>query len=280
MKYNLSKYGYLRYLPETLTKEVASNAAGLVPAARGTVRTINALLDLPSLYLAYNLGTAKGLYEGAKSAVQGSGGVSSRLRRGLYTGLLTGAGTASSVRKAHDVPDIPMPKYLEDYFPGVLDNSKYLTDKQKATRAGLRGIAEDASQDLMTLGAGKLLRPLRALSQVSRYDIAANPAQWAVSYLMDTTDEKNRQKAKTEPIPVASSKDPDYAAIPKNPEDIPWYHHAAVGYGAGGLTGGATGYLLSTLMGGDKATRVISTVGGGALGAVLGRILQQKALKT
>jgi hypothetical protein len=32
-------------------------------------------------------------------------------------------------------------------------------------------------------------------------------------------------------------------------------------------------------MGGDKATRVISTVGGGALGAILGRIIQQKALK-
>lgn len=66
-----------------------------------------------------------------------------------------------------------------------------------------------------------------------------------------------------------------------NPEkDTPWYHHAAVGYGGGALAGGATGYLLSTLMNGDKATRVMSTIGGGLVGSVLGRVIQERLSKS
>ena len=63
-------------------------------------------------------------------------------------------------------------------------------------------------------------------------------------------------------------------------ENKPWYHHEAVGYGTGALGGGATGYLLSTLLNADKAGRLLSTIGGGFAGSLLGRYIQQKMLKS
>ena len=86
-------------------------------------------------------------------------------------------------------------------------------------------------------------------------------------------------KQTTKPSNPQVKKDPKTTDKPSSTSK-PWYHHDAVGYGAGALGGGATGYLLSTLLGADTAGKVMSTVGGGLAGSFLGRYIQQKMLES
>ena len=69
------------------------------------------------------------------------------------------------------------------------------------------------------------------------------------------------------------------AAAKNQSKDFKWYHSPAVGYGAGALSGGATGYLLAHLARAGTTGKVISTVGGGTLGAILGRYIQKDMMK-
>lgn len=259
--------GFFKYLPETFGKEFLNHGGGLIPLTRGATNLANSIKNLPYLYLALN----NGLLRGAAGA--GS-------KDGFKAGFIQGVEDMYKVLDKYNlyIPDAPLIPYREEVKPEWYDNNRFLTEKELRLKDAGKFISEDSAQDLATMGLGKAVKPLKFLGQVGKADLAINPVQMAVSGTMGIAEgvEKRKQQKLQEKMEEAERVFSDTPT----PMSNPWYHHAAVGYGAGGLTGGATGYILSTLMGGDKATRVISTVGGGALGAVLGRIIQQKMLKS
>lgn len=263
--------GFLRYLPVTLAKEVAAHGGGTITLARGGINLVNAVKNIAIEMEAARTAALTGAFKG----------IFGKRRDGesFYDRLTSGAGEGhDTARKYMDkiLPDIPLLPYLDHFFPNALDNQKHLTENEKRFQSGARYVSEDSMQDIVTLGAGKLIKPLRFLYGASKLDLSLNPVQMGVSYYMGAEDRDNQKAEEDRKAGEEAFK--KFLENKKNSK-LPWYHHAAVGYGAGGVAGGATGYLLSTLMDGDKATKVISTVGGGAVGSVLGRIIQKKMLE-
>lgn len=258
--------GTVLNLPVTFGKEILNHGGGTITAARGVMSMVNALKNSPALLTAI-------------------------VPDGDSTYLERVARHTEAIKKY--VPDGWKPGYLEEYFP-VLSNTQDLTDTQIAYTKALRDWAEDAAADAVTLGVAKGLsgvskattvapaatKGIKALAtKVAPYvdpaislGLNAGTFKWSVDgYKADIAAQRQEQTQR--------SLDEGFKRYVTNQKKTPWYHHAAVGYGAGGVAGGATGYVLSALLNGDTATKVISTVGGGALGAVLGRILQKKFIE-
>lgn len=75
---------------------------------------------------------------------------------------------------------------------------------------------------------------------------------------------------------VPASDDPKTPA-PEPPK--PWYHDPRVGIGAGIVGGSLTGYGVARALGGGATSRILAALGGGTVGGVLGKVIQDKILK-
>lgn len=266
-----------------LANEYIASGGGSVPIANGVIRTINLVKNTPK--------TMVGLAGGALGALTGgsfSEGydkandiVSKIVKSSPYVGFPYNPATGLSL--SYRLPDIKKQDYSDDINP----NTQKLSDGGKRIRAGMRGAAEGAVEAAVvtaaTGGLGNAIKVPSALanstkaiaaagklSNVKKVSNAMRTAGMAASagYIdyrdaIDTYNDESLKGQNDKSTPDSRDK---------------WYYSPYVGYGVGALGGSLYGNALANLLGMQGVGRSASTIGGGILGAILMRKLQQKLM--
>ena len=260
-----------------LVNENIASGGGNVTVANGGIRAINLAKNMP------------------KTIVGLAGGALSKLTGGSFSdGYDKANDTMSKLFKypipgsfglslTYGLPDIKKIDYLDKINP----NTQKLSDGGKKIRAGLRGAAEGAVEAaVVTAATGGLGNAIKATGALAN----STKAMSAAGKLSNVKKVSNAMR--TAGMAAGSGyidyrdaigtyndnllKDQNDKSTADNRDK--WYYNPYVGYGIGALGGSLYGNALANLFGIHGVGRSASTIGGGILGAILMRKLQQRLM--
>lgn len=300
----------INYLPETFNNELKYNAYGLKPLVNGVVEGVTLGFG-PKWSYGYNandqyltpemIKTREGLLTVGETAIS------------LITPMTLAKGLRAVPHAAKVVQWADAPMKFNTWNPVVHANNSgkfifgnLLLDTGNNIRLGrdmfAKGNRLKTTLALLGESAGAYFDGSAQYKEITNNGRMARgeltPVQWlelgvlpSYGKMLVETDPTGWQKRLIElGVPEDALKDMQSKGTvkPKDntngtsepPEESkPWYHNPAVGIGAGVLGGSLTGYGVAHAMDASATSKLLAALGGGTIGGVLGKVIQDKILK-